>query len=129
MTTHWKQNAFVILTTCILIFLGLIIFFCLPVNDSLNTTTSTSKSPHQNNHLNWTTITTAATTTSNNPLTTHTTSSINTSNNRNNDDERDDGGENSDRSEGRLFDITEITTYTNHTFEGDDDWIIEDGEL
>ncbi|KAM7364624.1 ADAM metallopeptidase with thrombospondin type 1 motif A isoform 2-T6 [Cochliomyia hominivorax] len=126
MSTHWKQNAFLILTTCILIFLGLIIFFCLPVNDSLTTKTTTpttmtiSKSHHLSPSNNWTTITSTTTTT---------TIEINGNNNNNinrNNDYDHDYGENSDD---RLFDITEITTYTNHTFEGDDDWIIEDDDI
>ncbi|XP_046806411.1 A disintegrin and metalloproteinase with thrombospondin motifs 9 isoform X2 [Lucilia cuprina] len=128
MSTHWKQNAFLILATCILIFLGLIIFFSLPVNDSTKSHPLTELPAIQatinNNHLspqhNWTTITT---TTAIAPIITSSTSS---SDNRNNiNDDHDYGGNSDDR----LFDITEITTYTNHTFEGDDDWIIEDDDI
>ncbi|XP_065369734.1 A disintegrin and metalloproteinase with thrombospondin motifs 9 isoform X2 [Calliphora vicina] len=126
MSTHWKQNAFLILTTCILIFLGLIIFFCLPVNNAKsNTLTELPAIQHSlSPQHNWTTITTATatiTTTSIAPLA----SSTSSSDNRNNNDDHDYGGNSDDR----LFDITEITTYTNHTFEGDDDWIIEDDDI
>ncbi|XP_075146854.1 ADAM metallopeptidase with thrombospondin type 1 motif A isoform X2 [Haematobia irritans] len=60
MSTHWKHNAFLILTTCLFIILGLIIFFSLPVKDTI---TSKPSSTHKTIVSNWSTSSTTTTST------------------------------------------------------------------
>ncbi|XP_013098906.2 A disintegrin and metalloproteinase with thrombospondin motifs 9 [Stomoxys calcitrans] len=150
MSTHWKHNAFLILTTCLFIVLGLIIFFSLPAKDTI----TNKSSQHKNTASNWSTTTTSITITTPSsvgitstststtfapliitPTTTSATTSTTTSAikhildeiNGSIDDDDIDDGQTIDRG-GDVIDITGITSYNvNQTFEGDEEpWGVGD---
>ncbi|XP_058978759.1 A disintegrin and metalloproteinase with thrombospondin motifs 9 isoform X2 [Musca domestica] len=142
MSTHWKHNAFLILTTCLFVLLGLIIFFSLPVKETI-----TTRPPHINAVSNWSTTTTSialtnpsrsegkrtTTTTTTPTLSTHTTTTTTTTTTKTiidtvtDDDGGGGGGDTIIDTIDRLYDITDITSYSNQTFEGDEEsWGIGD---
>ncbi|KAL9889384.1 ADAM metallopeptidase with thrombospondin type 1 motif A isoform 2-T2 [Glossina fuscipes fuscipes] len=124
MSTHWKQNAFLILTTCILILLGLIIFLCLPVNE--NTEMQQPALTKQTTHLLTTTAITTTTTT--------TTDQINYNNNNNNKSDNDGSYKSQttmSATTSGFYDLNDLqTSDINQTIEmGDEDWSTEEDDM